>query len=257
MGHVPAGAAASDGRPDMTAVQAPYVTAFTGEHVALNLAIARHAGAMTKARLSYRDPVDEDWMFGALWARQATNRVGDPDFRALHTLRQRECMLGRLCQVCQGSAADPSSGRLWWVWPAPVAASSAVLSKPPTCRACIPKAIAACPSLRGSAHVYTSDDYEPRGVVGHVFSDVGGVLRMQEGLLPGRLWEIPLDAFRRLEYTLARALIVRTWGLRREHIPRPGGPTSRCNADAPTIDSPASAALGMGSGSRASAPSGM
>ncbi|MEU4223921.1 hypothetical protein AB0F17_06485 [Nonomuraea sp. NPDC026600] len=187
----------------------PYVTAFSEENVAVNLTVIRDTWSLSGWRLSYTDPVASDWNMGVLWARQKTLRRGSVQYDEMHTLRQRECMLGRLCQVCQGPASDPGTGRLAWVFHAEPPAVSGRLSKPPICRNCLPEAITACPYLRREAHVYTSGDYHVWGVKG--VSPFGGetVLR-----------DVPQNDLHTLESTLARALVVHVSDLRREPIPR-------------------------------------
>ncbi|MEU4232273.1 hypothetical protein AB0F17_48940 [Nonomuraea sp. NPDC026600] len=121
-------------------------------------------------------------------------------------------MLNALCQVCKGTARELSSGRLWWVFPRPAPSASLYVTKPATCVGCIPKAIASCPRLRIEAHVYTSGkEYEPYGVLGDVLT-----LHADRAPRLTRNQDVPLDAFHRLEYTLARALTVHLRDLRRE-----------------------------------------
>ncbi|MEU7741957.1 hypothetical protein [Nonomuraea sp. NPDC049158] len=189
-----------------TTVRAPYVVAYEVETVALDLAVIHDVWALNGRRLSYIDPVASDWSMGVLWARQKCDRRGKVNYKEMHTLRQRTCMLHRLCQVCEGPALDPSTGRLSWVFHEELPATSGRLSKPPTCLRCIPEALAACPHLQLDAHVYTSPDYEPWGVKGVVFSTSGRPA----------FQDIPLTDLPTLELTLARALIVHTWGL--EHV---------------------------------------
>ena len=185
----------------------PYVIAFSEESVAVNLTFIRDTWALSGWRLSYTDPMASDWAMGALWARQQTVRRGSVQYDEMHTLRQRECMLGRLCQVCQSPALDPGTGRLAWVFHAEPPATSGRLSKPPICRDCLPEVITACPRLRREAHVYTSGDYRVWGVKGVIVSHFGceTVLR-----------DVPQDDLRTLESTLARALVVHVSDLCRE-----------------------------------------
>lgn len=195
-------------------LQAPYITPHAEERIDFNLVIAAHAGATDGRRLSYPEPNDDDWLLGVLWARQESHWRGDPLFNQVHIRRQRECMLGQLCQVCRQTAWDAATGRLWWVFPREVPAADMYLTKPPACVECVGKAIGACPLLRREAYVYTSGDYEPYGVLGDLFSlsESGevGVRRNQD---------IPLDAFHLLEYTLARALTVHVQDMHREPAP--------------------------------------
>lgn len=191
-----------------TVLPVPYVAAYSSETVALNLAVIHDVWALSQRRLSYTDPAASDWAMGVLWARQKTHRHGKPQYDELHTLRQRECMLHRLCQVCAGPAVNPATGLLTWVFHKEVHSAAGRLSKPPTCPQCIPEVRAACPRLQQEAHVYTSPNYEPWGVKGIVVS-AGGSTRQ----------DVPLTDLVTLEYTLARALTVYVSGLRPERAP--------------------------------------
>lgn len=195
----------------MTATQSavPYVTAYSEESVALNLALVRDTWSVSGWRLTYTDPANGDRDMGVLWARQKTCRRGKVLYDELHTPRQKECMLGRLCQVCQGPALDPDTGRLAWVFHAEPPAASGRLSKPPICRDCLPEAVTACPYLRREAHVYTSGDYHLWGVKGLVLSPFGREPAWRD---------VPKNDLHTLEWTLARALLAYVWDFRREHV---------------------------------------
>ncbi|MEU7837877.1 hypothetical protein [Nonomuraea sp. NPDC049129] len=181
-----------------TALRVPYVIAYSEETVSLNLAVIHDVWALSGRRLSYADPAASDWVMGVLWARQKCARRGEVNYKEMHTIRQRECMLHRLCQVCEDPAMDPGTGRLSWVFHEELPATSGRLSKPPTCLRCIPEARTACPYLQREAHVYTSPDYEPWGVKGLVFSASGRPA----------FQDVPLIDLSTLEFTFARALIV-------------------------------------------------
>ncbi|MEU4224394.1 hypothetical protein AB0F17_08875 [Nonomuraea sp. NPDC026600] len=198
-----------------TVLPVPYLAPRSAEKIDLKVVLARYDGATDGRRLSYPDPVEDDWQMGVLWARQEGHRHGTPLWDQVHTLRQRECMLNALCQVCGGTALDASSGRLRWVFPRPAPSASLYATKPATCFGCIPQAIRSCPRLRTEAHVYTSGgEYEPYGVLGDVVTlNPDGAPRLTLSQ------DVPLDAFHRLEYTLARALTVHVRDLRREALP--------------------------------------
>ena len=188
----------------------PYVTAYSEESVALNLVLVRDTWSVSGWRLTYTDPADGDRDMGVLWARQKTLRRGRVMHDEMHTLRQRECMLGRLCQVCQGPALNPDTGRLAWVFHVEPTANSGRLSKPPICPGCLPEAINVCPKLRREAHVYSSGDYVVWGVKGLCVSPSGRE----------PVWrDVPRNDLHTLGYTLARALVVHVSGLRREAPP--------------------------------------
>lgn len=189
----------------------PYVTAYDGEDVAYQLALAPHLEATNGVRLSYVDPVASDWRYGVLWHRHGLSRAGDPVFAQVNTARQRRCMVRNLCQVCGQTAVQAGTGLIWWVMADPPgrnAASEPFTHAPPTCRACIPVARRACPRLRRDSQVYTATHAEPFGVVADVFKQVGPrLITVDEAV------ELPLDAFRALEYALAKQLIVSVGGL--------------------------------------------
>lgn len=196
----------------MSGLVVPYITAHSEERVSLNLGFTRDAETTDGRRLSYLDePVPEDWDFGALWARQENHRRGDPEFDQVHTGRQRECLLDLLCQVCAGSAVDADTGRAWWVLPVAARTASPQGSKAPTCRGCIPAAVRHCPTLRRQAFIYSSAEVVPSAVLGYVFA-----LRAGRTICIERNTVISLEAFRALEYTLARALLVQIHDLRVE-----------------------------------------
>ncbi|MGW4411755.1 hypothetical protein ACWEJ6_47575 [Nonomuraea sp. NPDC004702] len=189
----------------MTTLTVPYITAYDGEDVDYQLALASHPEATNGMRLSYVDAVPTDWMFGVLWHRHGLSRAGNPDWKRVNTRRQRRCMLHALCQVCGRSATDGDS-LIWWVMAEPPGTTPAgrpFTNAPPTCPACIPAARTLCPRLRRRALVYTARDIEPYGVVAEVFKPVGPRL-----IAAGQVVEMPLDAFRELDYALARQLLV-------------------------------------------------
>lgn len=192
------------------ALPVPYVAAHAEEGIATNLTFVRDVWAISGLRLSYTDPTPSDWDRDVLWARQKTLRRGTVRYDEMHTGRQRECMLGALCQVCRAPALDPGTRRLTWVFHAELPAISGHLSKPPICKGCLPETIAACPYLRRESHVYTSDDYSVWGVKGLVLSPLGDVPVMRD---------VRRDDLEILEWTLARALVAYVPYFRREPAP--------------------------------------
>ncbi|MEO3800557.1 hypothetical protein [Nonomuraea sp. B1E8] len=208
--------------------QVPYVTAYDGEDVEYQLALAPHAEATDGFRLSYADAVAQDWMFGVLWHRHGTTRAGQPQWKLVNTARQRRCMLHLLCQVCGRSAVD-DDGRIWWVLvdlPPTTALDEPFTNAPPTCRECIPAATRMCPRLRQSSHIYTAAAAEPYAVVADTFRPAG------RRLVIGQTLELPLEAFHDLEYALAKQLVVLLGDL------RPASPAKRCRPDALAISEP-------------------
>ncbi|NUW45523.1 hypothetical protein [Nonomuraea rhodomycinica] len=200
-----------------TKLRVPYITAYSGEEVEGKLVLRWHPEA-AGLRLAYVDEVALDRMFGVLWARQGISRGGAPQWKLVNSLRQRRAMLRNLCQVCGRPATDPISGRVWWVLaddPTDTSDGAGYTNAPPTCRSCIPEAIASCPRLRRSAAVYTVGGSEPYGVLAAVVqeSTSNGEIVLKKNV------PIPLDAFQRLELAMATQLLVVVRDLRREAIP--------------------------------------
>jgi hypothetical protein len=196
----------------------PYVTAYEGEALAYQLTVEPHAGTTDGMRLSHVDPVETDWLYGVLWHRQGISQTGRPLWKLVNTPRQRRCQMHMLCQVCGRSAAD--DGRIWWLMPEPPGTTGGGLQfthVPPCCRGCIPVARALCPRLRHESHVYTTRGAEPFGVVADLYRPGAG----RRVKLAQHAVEMPLDAFRNLEFALATQLIVQLDGLQRAEFDHP------------------------------------
>ncbi len=199
-----------------TRLSRPYITPDSGQVRVLPLIFvdSPEAGGW---RLSYLDETPKDRMFGALWVRHDVEPSSDPDAKVLrqlvNPLLQRSCMLNRLCRVCGQSAAD-DSGRTWWL--SPHAPTTGFTANPPTCRACIPRALDECPHLRlGDPVVFTVGEYWPAAVIGTVYVQTYAGLAIQAH----RNASIPLDAFRRMDSVLAEQLIVESDDFRMEVSP--------------------------------------
>ncbi|WP_433382845.1 hypothetical protein [Streptosporangium sp. CA-115845] len=154
----------------------PYLTPYSAEVIDLPLVFERVAGVPW---LTYTDALPQDRMFGVLWARCGIGRGGKILWPMVHTLRQRRCMLKRLCRVCGQSAADPGEpDRTWWIIPSPPPGGLPATwpaTSPPTCKACIAVALGACPHLRhGSPVVCTVGAYGPVGVLGNLYGEDNG-----------------------------------------------------------------------------------
>ncbi|GAA3678695.1 hypothetical protein GCM10022224_048590 [Nonomuraea antimicrobica] len=80
---------------------------------------------------------------------------------------------------------------------------------PPTCRSCIPRARALCPRLGPESYVYTARAGEPYGVVADVYRPAAA----RKVVVVQRAVEVPLEAYRVLEYALATQLLVGLDGL--------------------------------------------
>ncbi|MER5646589.1 hypothetical protein [Streptosporangium sp. NPDC002524] len=183
----------------------PYVTPYAEESLDLPLAFE---WAAEGPRLTYRDALPQEWMFGVLWARCGTAQEGKILWHMVHTLRQRRCMLKRLCRVCGKPATDPDTGRVCWILPSALAddfRSSWPTAHPPTCKAHVGEALTACPYLRREAPVVcTVGDYFPVGVLANLYGedDGGRVVETRHQIAIG------LDEFHLLPRALATQLIV-------------------------------------------------
>ncbi|MFD1546797.1 hypothetical protein [Nonomuraea guangzhouensis] len=187
-------------------VRVPYITAYSNEMVPHPLTFIAHPESTDGLRLSYADPIPQDWQLGVLWARQGLHRRGRPEWKIVNTVRQRRCLLRLLCQVCGLSAANPLDGRTYWVLaddPGDTSTDAGYTNAPPTCASCIPVAIATCPRLRRGARAYTVGGAEPYGVLADVLRPSGRRPVERE-----RNTAIPLDSFHRLEYALAKQLLL-------------------------------------------------
>jgi hypothetical protein len=200
-----------------TKLLVPYITAWSGEAAEGRLTLRWHpdAGGL---RLTYLDEVDQDRMWGVLWARQGISRQGRPEWKLVNTLRQRRAMLRSLCQVCGKPATDPHTGRVWWILadgPTDTSNGDGYTNAPPTCRSCIPDAIASCPRLRRGAAVYTVGESEPYGVLAGAVQESAsnGDVVLKKNVC------VALDEFARLELALATQLLVVLHDLRREAAP--------------------------------------
>lgn len=197
----------------------PYITPYAEETLDLPLSFEWADGVH---RLTYRDALPRDWMFGVLWARCGTGQEGKILWNMVHTLRQRRCMLNRLCRVCGEPATDPDTGRITWIMPfaaTGVLRSTMSTAHPPTCKAHVSEALAACPYLRaGTPVVCTVSDYSPIGVLANVYGYAGRGRVVETH----RQRNIGLDNFDRLHRAVATQLIVQTGDLQPE--PRGGKP---------------------------------
>ncbi|GGS87783.1 hypothetical protein GCM10010156_52890 [Planobispora rosea] len=193
-----------------TEIPVPYVLAYSGEAVTPHLIFAEDS-ASGGLRLSHRDPRPRsDWHRDILLARVRTHRRGQVMWRMLNRRRQQECMTKRRCQVCAEPAADPDTGRIWWVITETgfraSSASGGLTNAPPTCLTCIPESLQWCPQLRKSAAVYTVGGIESVGVLADLYEpgpDRMPVFTGEHNVFVG--W----DEFAVLPYALATQMVVR------------------------------------------------
>lgn len=129
----------------------PYAVPWTAETVSARSLTVRSSGT----GLAYRDEVPRDRdRHGVLWARMRTAPgQGRPNYRALHSARQRHAMLRMLCQVC-GERADRTSRGWLFLLPRPEPTEDTanwpegtLSTKPPVCRPCAVLALRHCPHL--------------------------------------------------------------------------------------------------------------
>lgn len=79
-------------------------------------------------------------------------------------------------QVCGQAATDPGTGRIPWIMTdtafreLPEDPAGGLTSAPPTCRACIPEALATCPQLGISSTVCTVARAQPAAVLADMFT---------------------------------------------------------------------------------------
>lgn len=144
-------------------------------------------GGINGPYLSYRPAFPMDWVTSprgyTAGRRVLRARVRDlrdhPAMRGpelmkkLNTRRQWQAMDEFLCQVCGKLARDAGTGRIPWLITATVFERTGVESgrtnTPPTCWACVPKAIAECPMLGQNVSLYTASRVSSVGVLADVY----------------------------------------------------------------------------------------
>lgn len=135
----------------------PWITPYADE---------RHEGAFAYDRIKQRiffppsTGVEEDRTLDVLWQPAPDRPTGQIFWREMHTVRQRQAMLERLCQVC-GKPIETASTP-WLIPDIEVQVRRIrpgrpfMTNTPPTCKDCISVASGLCPVL--SAHPGT--EYE-------------------------------------------------------------------------------------------------
>lgn len=141
----------------------PYLTARSGERVVPQTSvIVRPDGQGIGYR--HERPGERD-QHNVLWMRcSPPDRDAKPRFKVVHPLRQREVMLGLLCQVCGGQPSstrkgmlffqkqDPDADPMWWP-------NSEFSLHPPICLTCAHAALSRC---RFVAHAQAVRVRKPR-----------------------------------------------------------------------------------------------
>jgi hypothetical protein len=150
----------------------PYVTSWSAEQDLLDIVVERRGTG-----IAYLEESIHDRHGGVLWYRVAHNPGnGRPDFKKVHPARQRRAMIRLLCQVCGGDVGRTVDGVLWLMalgetddgnWPDYPEGVAAV--EPPTCSACVRKALRMCPALRQGAIVFRVKECPVVGVRGALY----------------------------------------------------------------------------------------
>ncbi|WP_053739170.1 hypothetical protein [Nocardia sp. NRRL S-836] len=208
----------------------PYITVWTGEQIDLTtrriayltddgaeyVAVARtdvSAVAAGSVLLERRDG------FGLLWFSGLNKPgVGEPLWAQVHALRQRECMVGRRCQVCGGTF--PHGQAVTFLVPekdVPEDGSPFETLHPPVCDTCRPWALLQCPHLREQATFVwvTARAYRPTSVLADLY------VRDRETLVIGEELSVDLPlGHDMLRYAVVKQMRVAVRGY---VVERPGG----------------------------------
>jgi hypothetical protein len=182
-----------------------------------------------RLRLAYQPSRPGDWVNpnaaklgsvgGILRARTRDLRDdpakrGQERMRKLNTRRQWRCMDRLLCQVCGVPATDPASGLIPWPLTKTVFEDTGLhggrTNAPPTCWACIPKALEECPMLRKDFSLYTATAARSVGVLADLYRP--GVLSAVT--LAARNVFVAWDDFQHHPYALATAQVVELHGMK-------------------------------------------
>ena len=155
--------------PDGTPVTVPYITQWSAEQMSSMPVVPTRRG------IAYPNerPGDRD-THGVLWTRVGSlPGQGRPEYGKVHARRQRRAMTQLLCQVCGQRAHRNGEGILWLVcedpgspetWPDPL-----LISDPPVCTRCAPRAVRLCPSLRRQYTALRVSAYDLVGVRGFLY----------------------------------------------------------------------------------------
>ena len=113
---------------------------------------------------------------GLLWFKLMPDRqdTGTPGFAALHAERQRDCMIGRRCQVCGQHFGPAPTTFLVAAEAMRVPGSAFYTMTAPTCTTCIPVAMRTCPEQRKVPRsIVTAHRYEPTYVLCDIYTPTG------------------------------------------------------------------------------------
>ncbi|WP_053734257.1 hypothetical protein [Nocardia sp. NRRL S-836] len=221
------------GRPTWRGLVVPYLTVWSGEQIDLTkrpfayltgddgrerLSIAHTEGsalAADRVLLEQRDG------FGLLWFSGLNNPgVGEPLWAQVHGLRQRECMVGRHCQVCGNPF--PSGRPVTFLVPeqdVPKDCGPFETPHPPVCDTCRPWSLMQCPHLREQATFVwvTARAYRPTSVLADLYIRDRQTLGISEDL--GVTLPLGHDLLR---YAVVKQLLVTIRGYTVERAQRTG-----------------------------------
>lgn len=147
----------------------PYIVRWSGERDARVPVVARRG----RRGISYTDErsFDRDAQ-GVLWARSPSQPGrGSPQYGKVHSLRQRLCMGGLLCQICGGPADRDPDGTLWLIDadPGDLRYDGELTTHPPVCLPCAHRSVRACPHLRPAWVALRVRSATPYGVNGTLY----------------------------------------------------------------------------------------
>ncbi|MEO3798277.1 hypothetical protein ABGB14_49480 [Nonomuraea sp. B10E15] len=204
----------------------PYTIAYANELVTDPIGFVSYAG---RSRLSYLPSKAGDWVDhhaaklgsvgGILRARTRDfrddpARRGPERMRKLNTRRQWRCMDKLLCQVCGESVTGFVSDLIPWALTKTVFERTSLRSgrtnAPPTCWACIPKALEECPMLHEDFALYTVAAARSVGVLADLYRP--GVF--SSVTLAAHNVFVAWDDFQHHPYALATAQVVELYGMK-------------------------------------------
>jgi len=189
----------------------PWVARWTAESIERHPLKLMLNPSTKSLHLQYEDERPGDRIEGVLWMRSGDARgEGEPEWKEVHSRRQRACMLDPRCQIC-GMAIE--GGVIPWLLPKAVGNAKTrhgiSTMVPPVCPDCIPVALASCPFLaRNEVQLFEVRHYRPWAYFADYVTPQG---RHLQG-------EIPFDA-ESLVHIVARQIIVELLDMRRRPLP--------------------------------------
>ena len=195
-------------------VPVPYVVRWSSERVSARGVTVRADGS----GLSYEDerPADRD-AHGVLWAREPhTPGEGRPNYRSMHSSRQRSVVRTLSCQVCGGRADRNGQGWLFILPRTDADPEGSLCTKPPMCTPCSKLALRHCPHLADAIALRVR---KPRvwGALGDVYVPTGPDRRVR--CIPSHGYLAYGDAA--APWFLAAQLVLELRRVRRAALPHP------------------------------------